>query len=58
MMLTHIFPDIHLKYELHVTVKLCRGACSLYDADLYFFRIRGIRIRAVCLMSVVLQNNI
>jgi len=36
MMLTHIFPDIHLKCELHVTVKLCRGACTLYDADSYF----------------------
>jgi len=31
-----INPAIHLMCELHVTVKLCRGACSLYDADSYF----------------------
>jgi hypothetical protein len=31
-----INPDIHFMCELHVTVKLYRAACSLYDADSNF----------------------
>jgi hypothetical protein len=50
--------DIHLKCELHVTVKLYRGTCSLYDEDPYFLRIRGIRVSAFFLMSVPLHNTI
>ena len=45
-------------YELRVTVKLYRAACSMSDIDAHFFRIRGIPIRAFRSMSVSLHKNI
>jgi hypothetical protein len=50
--------DVHLMCELNVTVKLYRTACSLSDAGWHFLRVRGIPVRADCLMSVPLHNNI
>jgi hypothetical protein len=54
----NINPDIYLLCELHVTVKIYRAARSLSDAESNFFQFRKIRIRAVCLMSVLLHNSI
>jgi len=44
--------------ELHVRVKLYKAACSMSDANSHFFINTGIRVRAVCLLSVPLHKNI
>ena len=36
---------IHLKCELHVTLKMKRAACSLSDADSHFYTMQNIRVR-------------
>jgi len=52
-----INPDIHLICELHVTVKLYKAVRSLSDSEKHIFRIREIRIRAVCLLPVPVHKN-
>jgi len=39
-------------------MKLFTETCSLSDADSDLPRIRGIRVRAVCLMFLQLHNNV
>jgi hypothetical protein len=53
-----INPNILLIYELLVTVKLCRAACNLSDADWNFFQNLKISVPGFCLISLPVHNNI